>query len=126
MDPNAGRWAGLGGEETLLVTVERRALRDEPVQISLAGALDLFNARRLTDALTRLVDDGARSVVVDLEGVSVLDSSGLVALVKIHRRLRGGGGQLAVVIGHNADVARKLELTGLDRVFVVMAPSHQG
>jgi anti-sigma B factor antagonist len=59
---------------------------------------------------------GSSSVVLDLSGVSFMDSSGLRALMKIHADVasRGGGIELSDT---SSAVDRLLSVTGLDQQF---------
>jgi anti-anti-sigma factor len=49
-------------------------------------------SEHLHQALETVVKGGARNVIVDLNGVPQIDSSGISALVRISIRLRDGGG----------------------------------
>ena len=66
----------------------------------------------------RLVEAGARSVVVDLSRVEFLDSTGLGVLVGALKRLRAAGGNLALVCGHER-LLKIFRITALDRVFAL-------
>jgi anti-anti-sigma factor len=54
------------------------------------------------------------TVVVDLDGVSFIDSSGLGVLVACLKRLRERNGSFAVVAGGTSSLHKLLALTGLD------------
>ncbi|MEA2477683.1 MAG: anti-sigma factor antagonist [Actinomycetota bacterium] len=60
------------------------------------GDLDVYTVGSLRDALGRMVDDDSPKVVVDLDQVPFMDSSGLGALMGGVRRLRESGGDLAI------------------------------
>ena len=57
------------------------------------------SADQLTDALQTELDRGARKVIVNLDGVPQIDSSGISSLVRISAGLRRAGGQLRLVCG---------------------------
>lgn len=61
-----------------------------------SGDLDVYTVGSLRDAIGRLIDEGTPKVVVDLDGVPFMDSSGLGALMGGVRRLREAGGDLAI------------------------------
>ena len=86
--------------------------------LSVRGELDIRSAPDLRSWLTRVLDDGAGQVVIDLSGVEFMDSSGLGVLVGAHRRLARIGGRLTIV-GVGDVVGRLLHVTGLTRVFDV-------
>ena len=66
--------------------------------------------------VTRLLEEGKTRLLVDLEGVGFLDSSGLGALVRALTNSQKEGGQTKLV--HVGPQIRKLlEMTKLDSVF---------
>lgn len=60
------------------------------------GDLDVYTVGSLRDAIGSMIDDATPRVVVDLDGVPFMDSSGLGALMGGVRRLREAGGDLAI------------------------------
>ncbi len=73
-------------------------IRDEGDYRVLApiGDLDVYTVGSLRDAIATLIDQETSRVVVDLDGVPFMDSSGLGALMGGVRRLREAGGDLAI------------------------------
>lgn len=81
------------------------------VCIVVRGELDMSVAPGLADAITGASSAGV-SVLLDLSGVTFLDSSAIGALVASGREVTEGGGRLQ--IGPRSDiVTRVLEITGL-------------
>jgi len=69
-------------------------------------------------AVTRLLEEGRVFLLVDLEGVRFLDSSGLGALVRALTNAQKEGGQTKLL--HAGPQIRKLlEMTRLDSVFEI-------
>jgi anti-sigma B factor antagonist len=60
------------------------------------GDLDVYTVGSLRDALGKLIEERSPRVVVDLDGVPFMDSSGLGALMGGVRRMRETGGDLAI------------------------------
>lgn len=60
------------------------------------GDLDVYTVGSLRDAIGRMIEEGTPTVVVDLDSVPFMDSSGLGALMGGVRRLREAGGDLAI------------------------------
>jgi anti-sigma B factor antagonist len=77
--------------------------------VSLHGQLDLVNAERVRDAIV-LVEGSP--VVVDLEGLAFLDSSGIAALLEARSRIIESG-RAFELRGAQGIVLRVLEVTGL-------------
>jgi anti-anti-sigma factor len=61
------------------------------------------------------VDDGARTVVLDLTGVRLIDSTALGTIVWLHKQLQERGGQVCVAAPQPL-VVKVLELTSVDRL----------
>jgi anti-sigma B factor antagonist len=55
---------------------------------------------QLHEALQSVIQDGVRKVVVNLDGVPQIDSSGISTLVRISIRLTRENGALHLVCGH--------------------------
>ncbi len=81
--------------------------------VSAVGEVDVFSAPDLDAALEAALAGGSARLVVDLSGVSFLDSTGLGVLVKALKGARDAGGSLHLVVA--SDRIRKIfEITGLD------------
>lgn len=61
-----------------------------------SGDLDVYTVGSLRDAIGSMIEEGSTKVVVDLDAVPFMDSSGLGALMGGVRRLRESGGDLAI------------------------------
>jgi anti-sigma B factor antagonist len=81
----------------------------------LTGAAD---AARLFEAIERLLGQGRKSYLFDLQEVSWVDSTGIGALVSIFEMVRRHGGATRFA-GLNDRLARIMEITKLDRVLEI-------
>lgn len=86
--------------------------------VAVSGEIDAASVGSLHTRVEGLAASGHANQVLDLAGVSFLDSSGLGALVALRRRLESEGGAL-VVACDNEIVLRLLRLTKLDSVITV-------
>ncbi len=82
------------------------------------GQVDADSAPSLKALLKQLVDEGARLLIVDLDQVDFIDSSGLSALVSGLKAVRQRGGTLNLCRAHTQALT-SLRLTMLDRVFSI-------
>jgi anti-sigma B factor antagonist len=87
---------------------------DEGVRlVAVSGELDLDTMGELNEALS--VANGMATTVVDLRGLTFIDSSGVSGLLSAARRARDVGERLACIPGPQ-QIQRVFELTGVDTV----------
>jgi len=84
--------------------------------LPLEGEIDLHVSPNLTAALNRLIDKKPKQVVVDLSGVTYIDSAGLAALIEGMQKIEAYGGKFAVA-GLQEAVRSIFEIARLDQVF---------
>jgi anti-sigma B factor antagonist len=98
----------MGGALTITVRHERGV-----VVAAVTGDIDISTVTRLREDLFKLADSG-RTLIVDLNRVTFIDSAGLGALVGAARRAAEHGGSLHAVCAR-PQTRRLLWLTGVDR-----------
>ncbi|MGH9108732.1 MAG: STAS domain-containing protein [Acidimicrobiales bacterium] len=86
--------------------------------VSASGEIDVATAPPLRDRLQALTAAGKSTVVVDLLGVTFLDSTALGVLVGALKRCRESGGDLPLVITEPR-ILKVFEITGLTDVFPI-------
>lgn len=86
--------------------------------VSAAGELDANSEARLRSAVDELLTEGCSTLILDLAGISFIDSSGLSALIYAYKRALESGGSLSLR-SPSATVTRLLELTGQTERFAV-------
>ena len=82
-------------------------------RIALIGELDLASERRFEEELDRVERARPARLVVDLRGLSFMDSTGLRIIASADARARQDGRRLTVIQGPPA-VRRVFEITRLD------------
>jgi anti-anti-sigma factor len=86
------------------------------VRVEVEGELDLATAPQLEELLRRELD-AVGLVVLDLSGVSFMDSSGLHAIITMIRAANEDGTRLRIAGSMLPQVQRLVEITGLQDVF---------
>ena len=84
--------------------------------VSVSGELDIATAGRFAEEFERTAERNARRVIVDLVGLTFIDSVALGVLTEEARRLRASGGT-CIVVSQDPRILRVFEITGLDRIF---------
>jgi len=93
------------------------------VCVEVTGDLDMATAYLFDEELRRIEAREPVTVVVDLRGVTFMDSTGLARLLAAHRRARKAGRRLAFARGSSA-VQRVFRLTAMNERFdLVSEPS---
>ena len=82
------------------------------VHVRAAGEIDSSSAPALRTELTAVLDLAPAEIVLDLCGVTFLDSAGLSVLAAAHRRATADDVRLRVLVSGRA-VVRPLQITGL-------------
>jgi anti-sigma B factor antagonist len=98
---------------SLTVTADEQ---DDLVLVTLGGELDIYTVPTFRQDVERF-DPAETQLVVDLSDVTLIDSSGLGALVSMLNRARGASRSLGLVCPHR-HLRRVFEITGLRRAFV--------
>ena len=86
--------------------------REHP-RVALFGELDIAAAPRVDEAMSELERDRPERIVVDLRGLTFLDSTGLRSLLGADSRARDDGRRLTLIRGPEP-IQRVLSITGLD------------
>jgi anti-sigma B factor antagonist len=86
--------------------------------IAVGGEIDVYSAPRLRERLVDLVEEGTYQMIVDMEAVEFLDSTGLGVLVGGLKRVRVHDGWIDLVCTQSR-MLRIFRITGLNRVFSI-------
>jgi anti-sigma B factor antagonist len=90
---------------------------DDCTVVAITGELTLGTAADVLAGL-RAICGARRRIIVDLTGVTFIDSIGLGVLIEAQRRTRSAGGWIRLVCT-NPQVLKVLRLTDLDNVFAI-------
>lgn len=80
--------------------------------ISLAGELDIGTVERVEQALAEAEASDAQTIVLDLSGLTFMDSTGVRLVIAASARARADSNRLRLVRGGHA-VQRVFELSGV-------------
>jgi anti-sigma B factor antagonist len=86
--------------------------------VQVVGEIDVYTAPQLRERLDAEIDAGRYDVVVDLSGVTFMDSTGLGVLVGRLKQIRLNDGSMRLVCAHDR-VLKVFVITGLDKVFAI-------
>jgi anti-sigma B factor antagonist len=91
--------------------------RDGAVIVELVGELDLYNAHLVREQLFAAAKSDPERLIVELSGVTFIDSTGLGVLIEARTCLANR--RAFLLAGPQLETRRALEISGLDRHFAV-------
>jgi anti-sigma B factor antagonist len=112
MSPNAGS------------PVDGIRWNDKTAIVDVAGEIDLNTSNAFQQELLAVLDKSPRRIVVNLSGVSYMDSSGVASLVKLLSRVRRSSAGLRL-FGLTDRVRGVFEITRLDSVFEIFPTEEE-
>ncbi len=92
--------------------------QDGRAVVAVGGEIDVYTAPKLRDQITELVAGGSYHIVIDLEAVEFLDSTGLGVLVGGLKKVRANDGSLELICSQER-LLKIFRITGLAKVFVI-------
>lgn len=92
--------------------------------ISLEGEVDVYTAPKLKSRLIDLVDEGKYNIIIDLQKVDFMDSSGLGVLVGGLKRVKSHEGSIALVCSQE-NILKIFRITGLVKVFPIYKSNEE-
>jgi anti-sigma B factor antagonist len=95
-----------------------------PALIVLSGEMDIVSAGSFTETMTELERSSPEGVVIDVGGLTFIDSSGINALVQAARAVEARGGR-AVLAAPGTHVQRVFDITRVGDVVPVAADRDQ-
>jgi anti-sigma B factor antagonist len=111
----------MGVQDQLRIEVRREADR---VILRLEGELDMANASRLQDAIESAGLEARTMVVLDLQQLEFIDSTGLRIILSARARSQERGQEFAITPG-SQQVQRLLSVTGVsEHLRIIGAPDE--
>ena len=86
--------------------------------VAVEGEIDVYTAPKLRDKITELVGDGVYQLIIDMEKVEFLDSTGLGVLVGGLKKVRAHDGSLELICSQER-LLKIFRITGLAKVFTI-------
>jgi anti-sigma B factor antagonist len=92
--------------------------RDGWTILSLSGEIDIATAPRVRERLYALLAEGNERLIVDLDDVGFLDSTGLGVLVGGLKKVRAHDGSMELICSQDR-LLKIFRITGLAKVFTI-------
>jgi anti-sigma B factor antagonist len=93
---------------------------DDGIRLAISGALDALTVPEVRAVLDAVAAARPHRVVIDLSELTILDSSGVGAIVSLYKRIKVHDGTVSIVRVHGQPLL-VLQALELDRVFAISA-----
>ena len=90
--------------------------RSPNLTLAVRGSLDINTAPALAEEIDRIMANRPPAITVDLGALELIDSSGVAALVKLYKAIRGVGGTITFINTRDQPLAI-FKLLKMDKVF---------
>lgn len=85
------------------------------------GEIDLYTVPQLECAISSAIGADVKAILIDLSGVTYMDSSGLSVLITAYKKLAATGGRLYLITSDESTwVRRVLQITRVDTFIRVL------
>ncbi|MGZ3498232.1 MAG: STAS domain-containing protein [Vulcanimicrobiaceae bacterium] len=98
------------------IKVNVREAQGDSYVVDLNGEIDVYTSPKVKDAVGDLIDKGHYNLVINLEKVRYIDSTGLGVLIGGLKRVREHGGTVNLVCT-NPQIKKIFDITGLVKIF---------
>ncbi len=92
--------------------------KKEIIKIEIEGEVDVYTSIELKRELNEIIDNGTKKIIINLDKVTYIDSSGLGVLVAILKRIRKEKGNLKL-LKLTQNVKKIFEITRLTKFFEI-------
>ena len=98
------------------IKVNVRESEGDAYVVDLTGEIDVYTSPKVKDAITELIDKEHYNLVINLEKVRYIDSTGLGVLIGGLKRVREHGGSVNLVCT-TPQIKKIFDITGLVKIF---------
>lgn len=98
------------------IKIETRELGAETQAVEVQGEIDVYTSPKVKEIISELIDKGNNHLVINLEGVRYIDSTGLGVLIGALKKVREKEGTINLVC-NNPQIKKIFNITGLVKIF---------
>lgn len=95
-----------------------REIDTNMVVLEIVGEIDIYSSEEVKDAILSQIDYGVKNIIIDLEAVSYMDSSGIGSFISSLSAVKKINGKMCI-IKVSESVRKVFELTKLTNFFTL-------
>ncbi len=103
--------------------IDVREEKNIPI-VSINGEIDIYTYPKLTETLNSIIEKGSTEIVINLENVRYIDSTGLGALADGANRVFDQGGHVSIIC-NKPQVKKIFDVSGLAKRNLSLFPSER-
>ncbi|MFH1454219.1 MAG: STAS domain-containing protein [Armatimonadota bacterium] len=98
------------------IKINTKELNGKHQLVEIDGEIDVYTSPKVKEAINELIEKGTYFLVVNLEGVRYIDSTGLGVLIGALKKVREHDGNISLVCT-NPQIKKIFNITGLVKIF---------
>jgi anti-sigma B factor antagonist len=106
------------------IKVNSRPISDGAHAVEVQGEIDVYTSPRVKETINELIDQGRYNLVINLEGVRYIDSTGLGVLIGALKKVREHDGRI-LLICTNPQIKKIFNITGLVKIFEIFKTEEE-
>ncbi len=106
------------------IKVETRSLEANIQAVDVHGEIDVYTSPKVKETIHSLIEKGHYNLIINLEGVRYIDSTGLGVLIGALKKVREHNGRI-LLICTNPQIKKIFNLTGLVKIFEIFPDEEQ-
>lgn len=96
--------------------------RNNRWEVKVSGEIDISSSIKLKEVVNSLIEEKKSSMVIDIEEVEYIDSTGLGTFIGIVKKIKEAGNEI-ILLKPRPAVTKLFAITGLDQIFVIRQES---
>ncbi|MBI2264755.1 MAG: STAS domain-containing protein [Armatimonadetes bacterium] len=106
------------------IKVSSRPLGEQIHTVAVTGEIDVYTSPKLKEHITELIEKGHYNLVINLEGVRYIDSTGLGVLIGALKKVRDHNGSINLICT-NPQIKKIFNITGLVKIFGIFKAEEE-
>lgn len=98
------------------IKIETKALEELAQVVEVQGEIDVYTSPKVKEIISELIEKGNFNLIINLEGVRYIDSTGLGVLIGALKKVREKDGCINLVC-NNPQIKKIFNITGLVKIF---------
>lgn len=106
------------------INVDTRPINDSTQLIEIRGEIDVYTSPSVKNTINELIENGCFNLIISLENVRYIDSTGLGVLIGAIKRVREHDGRI-VLVCNNVQIRKIFAITGLVKIFEIFETQEE-